>query len=188
MDDVFAACEWLRAETGSTPALWGLRAGGLLAAQAIREMAPAPDLLLWQPVVSGKQYLQQFLRMKVTGQWAGGEGADRIGTRELREELGNGESVDVAGYTLASALALGMEAAEILPPAAPTRVAWLEVAGGDRTELSPAAGQQVDRWRAAGHHVDVRVVSGLPFWQTQEIAECPDLIEATLQAVTQWNR
>jgi uncharacterized protein len=96
--------------------------------------------------------------------------------------------VEVGGYATAPAMALGMEAAELLPPLAPTRVAWLEVAAGAELKLSPASSREVEMWRVAGHRVDVGTVEGLPFWQTQEIAECPALIEATLQAVDAWRQ
>jgi uncharacterized protein len=194
LEDVHAAVAWLRAGTGAAPALWGLRSGALLAVQAMRAMDPAPDLLLWQPVASGARHLQQFLRMNVAGQLAETDAGARVGTRQLRERLVRGEHVDVGGYDTAPALALGLEAAELAPLALRTRVAWLEVAtgvaggvaGGPRAALTPASGQQVEALRSAGHQVDARVVEGLPFWQTQEIAECPALIEATLQATNAW--
>jgi hypothetical protein len=83
-------------------------------------------------------------------------------------------------------LALGLEASELLPPPAPTRVAWLEVTSSTTLELPAASSQCVETWRAAGHHVDVGVIEGLPFWQTSEIAECAALIQATLGAVEAW--
>ena len=188
LDDTAAGMAWLRAETGSMPAVWGMRTGCLLAVQATRGMDPVPNLLLWQPVISGKRYLQQFLRLNVAAQLSNAESAARVGTQQLREQLGRGEQVEVGGYAIAPALALGLEAAELLPPSMPTRVAWLEVATGATLELSPTSSQQVETWRAAGHRIDVRVVEGLPFWQTQEIAECPAMIEATLQAVDAWRQ
>jgi exosortase A-associated hydrolase 2 len=188
LDDIRAAVEWLRAETGTAPALWGLRAGGLLAAQALAGTDPAPSLLLWQPVISGKKHLQQFLRMNVAGQLSNAAGSPRVGTQQLREQFEQGQIVEVGGYATAPAMALGMETAELLPPLARTRVAWLEVAAGTELQLSPASSRQVEMWRGAGHRVDVRIVEGLPFWQTQEIAECPALIEATLQALDAWRQ
>jgi hypothetical protein len=62
------------------------------------------------------------------------------------------------------------------------------VATSATLEPSPASSQQVETWQSAGHRVDVRVVEGLPFWQTQEIAECPRLIQSTLEAVRAWRR
>lgn len=192
LEDVHAAVVWLRAGTGAAPALWGLRSGALLAVQVMRAMDPAPDLLLWQPVTSGTRHLQQFLRMNVAGQLADVDASARVGTRQLRERLVRGEHVDVGGYDTAPALALGLEAAQLAPLPLRTRVAWLEVAAGAASgagaELAPASRLQVEAWLAAGHQVDARAVAGLPFWQTQEIAECPALIEATLQATNAWRR
>ncbi|MGH8714615.1 MAG: hydrolase 2, exosortase A system-associated [Casimicrobiaceae bacterium] len=181
--DVRAAREWLRAETGMAPVLWGLRAGALLAANAAREMHPAPDLVLWQPVFSGKQLLQQFLRLRVAGQLTGSSAGDRVGTEHLRAQLGRGEVLEVAGYEVSRDLASGMEASELVPPSEPIRIELLEVSVSEETGLSPAATQRLDRWRTAGHRVNGSSVHGLPFWQTQEIAECPLLIDATLRAI-----
>ncbi|HEY7787906.1 MAG TPA: hydrolase 2, exosortase A system-associated, partial [Casimicrobiaceae bacterium] len=65
-----------------------------------------------------------------------------------------------------------------------SRVVWMEVANASDGELSPAAHARVEAWRGAGHSVEARSVSGPAFWQTQEIAECPELIEETLAALT----
>jgi len=189
LDDVGAAVAWLRGETGLTPTLWGMRTGCLLAAQAIRgTVPPASEILLWQPVISGKRHLQQFLRTRVTGQLTHVEGAARTGTQQLREQLGRGQHVEVGGYATSASLALGMEEAELALPSTSMRVAWLEVAANARLGLSSVSSQRVEAWRAAGHSVDVRVVDGLPFWQTQEVAECHPLIDATVQAVDAWRR
>lgn len=184
--DVIDAAAWLRAQTGQVPSLWGLRAGCLLAGEAAMKMDPTPNLLLWQPAISGKQSLQQFLRLKITSQILGEPAPDRIGTQQLREQLARSEALEIAGYTLAPGLALGMGAAELTPPNGPGRVAWLEVGANAPAELSPAARTRIDAWQAAGHSVDAKAVTGAAFWQTQEIAECPDLVEATLAAVAQW--
>jgi exosortase A-associated hydrolase 2 len=186
LTDIIDASAWLREQTGRMPWLWGLRVGCLLARQAIESISPAPGLLLWQPAISGKQSLQQFLRLKVTSQILGEAAPDRIGVQQLRQRLAQGEPLEIAGYMLSPDLALGLEAAELTAPIAPTRVAWLEIAASAPAELSPAAQTRVEAWRAAGHRVDTTVVPGAAFWQTQEITECPDLVEATLAAAAEW--
>ncbi len=184
VSDVRAAAGWLRTQTGCAPSLWGLRTGCLLAAQAARTFEPAPDLLYWQPVISGRQFLQQFLRLKLAGQLVGGESGERTGTQEMRERLLAGEAIEIAGYALSPGLASGLDAAELPPPAAPSRVAWLEV--GVAAQATPAARSRIDAWRAAGCRVDARAIEGAAFWQTLEVTECPALIDATLAAVAEW--
>ncbi|HSQ81016.1 MAG TPA: hydrolase 2, exosortase A system-associated [Casimicrobiaceae bacterium] len=181
--DVREAAFWLGEHSGRTPWLWGLRTGSLVATAAAAALPSVPGLLFWQPVLSGRQFLQQFLRLKVAAQILGSAEAERVDTRELRERLSRGQGVEVAGYALSPALAEGLEAAEFSPVPGEASVAWLEVSGAVAGQLSPAVRTRVAQWQDAGHPVDARCVAGQAFWQTQEIAECPALIEATLAAV-----
>ena len=186
LDDVVDASAWLREKSGQRLAIWGLRAGCLLAAQAVRRIEPAADLVLWQPVSSGKQFLQQFLRLKLAAQLMSKEAGERTGTRQLREQLSRGEAVEIAGYTVSPELALGLEGAELEPPAAPARTAWLEVSAAAGAELSPASRQRAERWTQAGHDVEHRLVEGPLFWQTLDITEAPALVDATLALTERW--
>jgi exosortase A-associated hydrolase 2 len=186
VDDVSDAAAWLRQRCGYAPALWGLRLGCLLASEAARRMESHPDLLFWQPVHSGRQFLQQFLRLKLANQLFVGDDRERLRTEDLRAQLARGEAVEVGGYALAPDLAVGMEASELLPPTNPARVAWLEVLAAP--EIPPAAKSRVQAWQAAGMQVDIRAIAGPPFWQTQELAECPELIVATVAAVESWRK
>ena len=184
--DISDAAAWLRLQTGHMPALWGLRAGCLLACEVAGGMDPAPDLLLWQPAISGRQTLQQFLRLKVASQLFKDSTPDRMSTKQLHDVLSRGDSVEVAGYALSSRLAMGLDASELKHPVVPARAAWLEVRSDAPAEIPPAASARIRAWRAAGHAVNARAVTGPAFWQTQEIAECPELIDATLALLADW--
>lgn len=186
IDDVIDAAAWLRAKTGHAPVLWGMRAGCLLCVQAASRMPSVPDLVLWQPVGSGKHFLQQFLRLKVAHQIVAPTNEARIGTQELRAQLARGETIEVAGYILAPALALPMQSAELELPANSARVAWLELSGADPSELSPASRLRIQRWMDQGHRVEASAVKGPPFWQNPGIGDCPALVERTLAAVELW--
>jgi exosortase A-associated hydrolase 2 len=186
IDDLTTAVAWLREHVGFQPMLWGLRAGCLLATELAKTLAPAVDLLLWQPGISGKQLLSQFLRVKIANQILRESGGDRTGTQQLRAQLAAGAKVEVAGYMLSPELALGLEAAELELQQAKHRIAWFELSSSASGELSPAARKRIDTWRAAGHHIESRVIAGSAFWQTQEIEECPELIKASLSIVEGW--
>lgn len=189
IDDVAAACAWLLErhacnDSSRQPTLWlwGLRAGCLIAAAAAGRLPLPWHLLLWQPVVSGRQHLQQFLRLKMAGNLAAGTG--RGTTDALRRQLERSEPVDVAGYRLSADLASGLEAARLVPHANPQgRVIWIELSHREEAQLLPASATAIDEWQAAGHAVFAQVVRGPAFWQTVEIEQAPDLIDATQAAL-----
>lgn len=187
LQDIRAARAWLRRRhdrTGAPLWLWGLRAGSLLAAAAAADPDPADEpvgLLLWQPVITGKQHLQQFLRLKVAGEMMSGDSKGVMAT--LKQKLADGTAVEIAGYTLAPDLAQGLDAAELAPPARPhpnARIMWIELSSRPEPALAPASVKCIERWQAAGWQVDSAVLPGPTFWQTVEIEEAPALLDATL--------
>ncbi len=187
LDDVLRACDWLRAVDADHAVaplwLWGLRAGGLLAAEALNRLEEPANLCLWQAPAAGKTLLQQFLRLKLAAEMQGG-GAKGL-MEQMRQQLAAGESVEIAGYALAPALAQGLEAARLRPPAASHagRLEWLDVDSREDASLSPVAAQVLSEWTAAGWNVRSQVLRGPSFWQTTEIEDAPALLAATLAAL-----
>jgi exosortase A-associated hydrolase 2 len=183
IDDASCAARWLRERAGATPALWGVRAGCLLAS-AVANADPSIDrLLFWQPVVSGKQHLQQFLRLKVAGGMLAEERKGADGTRELRERLLAGGSVEVAGYTLPGGVAAGMDEARLQAGRGGGRLDWFEVSGATEPVIAVAARVAIDAWQAAGWQVRSAALAGASFWQTQEIEEVHALIADSTAAM-----
>ena len=58
-------------------------------------------------------------------------------------------------------------------------LARIEVSGDSQPDISPAGAASVERWRELGVKVGTAAVTGLPFWSTVEIEECPQLAVAT---------
>lgn len=184
LDDVARAAAWLRERSGQPVALWGLRLGALLALDHLRQGNAPAALLLWQPVLNGGQALTQFLRLKVASQMLT-EGGDSGGTSALRQALAAGQPQEIAGYTLAPALALALDqldATKLPPPACP--VHWFELVADAARPVPPAAARVAEAWCQQGANVRTQAVAGPQFWATQEIAECPALLDATLAALT----
>ena len=189
IDDVLRGCAWLRQRSSAPLWLWGLRAGALLAVEAARQATLACDLLLWQPSTSGKAVLKQFLRLKTAAGIVGGD-ATAPSTQSLRGELDAGRAVEVAGYTLAPALANGLAAATLQPLTRPpdraaTRLEWIDVHVTQGAGAEPAAASRagIDAWREAGWQVRHRMVQGPSFWGTSEIEDAPSLLAASLGAL-----
>lgn len=169
--------ELARAEAGRPVWLWCLRAGALLA-PAVLSRHRGVDLLLWQPVLSGAQHLQQFLRLH-SGARIVAAGAVDPG-RSPAQTLRAGAAVEVGGYQLSPQLAFGLEQSAFDVPADFTgRIVWFELTASEGTALSPQSARAQERLLARGLQVDAHVLVGAPFWQTQEIEESEALLEQT---------
>ena len=179
-DDLAAACEWLGRRLQQPVGLWGLRLGALLALDYARGAAhPVARLLMWQPVLQGSSYLTQFLRLRVAGDMLKeGEGGGG-GTKALRSQLQSGQTLEIAGYVLAPQLAAAIDAADAAALAPPCPVDWIEVVAGADRSIPPAAQRIASAWQGTTMHE----VVCQPFWSTQEIAECPELVAATCTAL-----
>jgi exosortase A-associated hydrolase 2 len=183
LDDIDSAVAWLQRETGLTPALWGLRLGATLATSWVASRNRSLPLILWQPVLSGATHLTQFLRLAGSATLMGGS-ADGRGTRELLADLAADQSVEVAGYTVGPALARGLQGAKLsLPDDFEAPVLCFEMGSERQTSISPALQAVIADWEGRNVPVRATLCRGAPFWQTQEIAGCGDLLPLTIDAL-----
>ena len=180
VEDVISACRWLGQVDALHRAaplwLWGLRAGCLVAAEAAAQLDEICNFCFWQAAVSGKQALQQFLRLKLAAdlQTAGSKGL----MKQLQQDLAEGKSVEVAGYQLNPAMAEGLAAATLLANSG-GQLDWFELSANGGITLTGA--QALAGW--TGSACRSHVVQGPAFWQTSEIEQAPELIAATTAAL-----
>jgi len=180
LGDVVAAVACARSRGEGPLWLWGLRAGALLCSAALPSLGRTVSLLLWQPVASGSQYLTQFLRLKLAADMLT-DSSDRGGVKALREALRQELSQEVAGYQLSPKLALALDHAEFaVGEDHAGRVVWLEISALQPASLSPVARARIAALQAHGVDVAARALHGPSFWQTVEIEDCPELIEASV--------
>ncbi len=67
--DVSFARNWLENRISAPVSLWGLRLGALLALDFARSQAETIDrIILWQPVINGESFLNQFLRLRMANE------------------------------------------------------------------------------------------------------------------------
>lgn len=183
-NDAALALQWIRGRVSVPIHLWGLRLGALLALDFAASCEESFEgFLLWQPVITGELFLNQFLRLRVATERIA-KGTSRISTQDLRNQLHAGLAVEIAGYDLAPELAHAIERlklAELGPRGVP--VYWLDIVPEAGGPLSTASRRVADVWTSCGIEVDVRAVAGEPFWNTVEIAECPQLLSETLRVL-----
>lgn len=162
--------------------LWGVRSGALLSASMLQSMSTPCHLLWWQPVASGQQVLQQWLRLDAAKTWLSqGQPSERVSPGEL---LKQGQTVHVAGYAISPALAEGLTALELkagTPAVVPgARLMWVELNSSSSDELPPAVTRQARTWENMAWAVTTQSMICSPFWQEFGDASAPALAEACL--------
>jgi exosortase A-associated hydrolase 2 len=179
--DIHAASEWLEAQPGGCIAHLGIRLGAMLAAAA----APtAPQrtqrLVLWQPVVDGKQHFTQFLRVKMAAQMDRPD-LPKETTGTMRTQLAAGTPVEIGGYEIHPEFAQALDDARLarLLPRPRTQVLWLEQPPPGTTELSPPSLAAQQAWRDNGVDCSWQSFEGPSFWQQYERVLAPAAVEAT---------
>lgn len=178
LDDARLAHTWLAEKAAQPITLWGLRTGALLATDLAQRLQNIHGLLLWQPVSDGSLFLNQFLRIKLASEMLL-DGQSKFGTKDLLTQLQAGHGVEVGGNMLSPAMAQELGAIKLAGMVPNCPVAWLEVSAQASANVTPASQRIVDAWKTAGITVQTQTVQGDPFWATQEIIECPTLIDAT---------
>jgi exosortase A-associated hydrolase 2 len=188
--DLQAAHRWLTETTGLPVSLWGCRLGALLALDYGHGASDAlGPYILWQPVLDGYTHLTQFLRLRLANQMLASQAGSQSNpsTQALRDQLQRGASLEIAGYELSPELASAIDlvnAIDLVPIG--VHVLWLEV-GTDPNRLPMAASKNViAHWQRQQVRIDTYCVTGPSFWNTQEITQCPTLIDKTLTALDQW--
>jgi len=180
-DNVTYARQWLIQKGFALVHFWGLRLGALLALDYAGEAGiGSAKFVLWQPVINGKLFLTQFLRLKLVSGLISDD-ADKVSSVQVfREKLMAGESLEIAGYMLSPAMAAAIDALKLSQLiTGNNEIYWFEITPGAEHGLPPASASVVETWNRLDVYPEVTCVSGLPFWVTQEISECPELLAAT---------
>ena len=190
--DLAAAWSWLQNKVDAPVSLWGLRLGALLALDFVRSSENVIDrIILWQPVISGESFLTRFLRLRLTNEiLLGDTGTEKnAGTTAMRNFLEAGNPLEVAGYELAPNMAAAIDilkATELLVSRCP--VHWFEIVAERGRPMTAAGAKVVTAWEQSGVDLHLHLVPGLPFWATQEISECPELVSATADIFAEHSR
>lgn len=182
LQDIEAAAAWLGAQGRRRQGLWAMRTGALLAAEFLSRKALSGPLLLWQPVVQGKTFLTQFLRVALAANLITADGTSGS-VDDFRGRLGNGESLEIAGYVLHPDLAAALDTArlDLVPQSAPP-IHWLEISSA-APALSPGSRRMVAALKDTGVAVAEKGLTGPQFWMMQEPEWADALVEASRQTL-----
>lgn len=188
-EDMQFLLQWVFSHAAQSIVFWGLRTGCLLAADLYRvvddsERYRIDQLIFWQPVLNGDQFVTQFLRLRVAASMMLG-GKETVAN--LRELLTKQGCIEVAGYELNSDLVsqIGEVSLLNLTPSPRTKCFWFDVASSKNKPLSLAANKLIEQWKQANVVVSSQLIEGDSFWTTQELSMAPALIDATLSLMNE---
>lgn len=170
-EDITAAAAYLRECMGvSTVGLLGLRLGGSLALQAAEE-ADADFLILWEPVLNGKQYLAQNLRRSMIKAMLTDE--EKFDAGQVRATRQQG-LFDFDGYLISAEMRRQLEAIDLLASARAFNGPSLIVNIGTRE-------QPAEPYVALAEILGGRVmaVRQEPFWNRIGLIEPGPVVEVT---------
>ncbi len=181
-EDAVAALDWLIDQGNTKVSLLGLRTGACLALEtAAQTMEKVDRVVLWQPVVNGRTFLNQFLRVRTSAGLGGANGTGKESTKQLRQRLSGGETLEIAGYPLSPTLADALEGLSLTEAGAKCEapISWMQIAADPDTPVPEPVTRATAALRDKGHKVDLARIEGEQFWAIEETTLVPALIEAT---------
>jgi len=179
--DVVVGARWLETQGVRQLNLLGLRLGAMLAADAASSLQKLlRRLVFWSPVLNGRQFINQFLRLRLAASMMA-DPREKETTEALRRCLERGELVEVAGYDLAPALVSDIDQLELgaLCNRVAAPIEWMEIYPTVDRQLSFASQKAIDACNGERMRVSVQTVVGEPFWSTPEITLVSALVSST---------
>jgi exosortase A-associated hydrolase 2 len=175
VEDIEDVATWLAKNGAQSLKVWAVRAGALLAFSALQNIQrkiACNHLLLWKPVLKGKAFMSQFLRLKQMNAMLNGD--HKI---DCRQQLLTDGVIEIAGYEISNKLFESLEGLQFPKELADsTQVGWMELASKG---VSPAIQNVVKIWPA--NRTKISCHEGPAFWQIPEVFEQPELHGMTAQ-------
>ena len=184
--DVTTAISWMESDGPAVDAIVATRLGCALAAESLREASRSVlNTVFWQPVVSGRQFMTQFLRLQVAASMM--ESDTQITVETLRAKLEAGSSIEVAGYKLTPELWRSVEEVDLLSSLnrGLGELHIVEVGRMRKDGLSIQGQRLMAVAQEQGIRVKGQRVPGDPIWAATEIVTNSLLEEATVAHLAQ---
>lgn len=180
VEDVAGCLKWMREQRDTPCLLWGLRLGASLAVEASRAGAPCDGLVLWQPIVRGAQFIDQFLRIAVAEAVTKAHGARSVDG--IRRALARNNETEVAGYRVHGDLIDRIDGIDLKDagPAPVSSLSWIDVAMSEGATPRVDATETIAAWGPSSA-VALDIAVAPQFWSLPEPEAAPGLIETTLR-------
>lgn len=176
--DLATARAWLAERSPGPMQLWGLRLGGLLALD-FSARSPVDGIILWQPFLSGRTCINQFLRQRLAADARNAGPDEARSTAALRSAMLAHGQIEVGGYELALPLAQAIDAVDAATIAVPPcPIHWFASGAPAPARLAASVERLAATWAARGATLHFHPLEGAPFW-SGGASECTALLDAT---------
>jgi exosortase A-associated hydrolase 1/exosortase A-associated hydrolase 2 len=180
-DDLRLGIEWLRREANGCSTLWGVRLGAIMASDLACTDPGIERLLLWQPVLQGKVFYNQFLRIRVAAEMDQPNGIKT--TDELRRRAREGETLEVSGYHINPTLSQELDDIKFAEAQQLRRckLHWFEVVASEEAPVAQVNRKAIETYQSSGVDVQFERIVGPLFWHVHERVVTPQLLRATTE-------
>lgn len=182
--DLVSACDHAKSLGYSRITLVAIRLGALLAMETLQTLPDVHRVILWQPVISGKTALTQFMRIRIAASLEREESGGTIA--DFEQQLDNGQHVQVAGYDVAPALYKAIQAVKLDSASAckGVAIAWFNTLASQERKTPRVEVDFLARWRSSGADISHTTVIGPSYWAVHERTLAPGLVEATMKYIS----
>lgn len=180
--NIRTAVEFAREKTVGPVGLLGLRLGGALALMAGEELAMLDFLVLWEPALDGRAYLQAALRkQKIRDMMVSGKPSE---TRRSREEQITQEGIiDFDGFPVGSALYREISAIDLGTTPKIFKGDLLIVQVAPLEQPSQSLRRFADTYRLTGKK-ELAAIRMPPFWNQVGVVDVSVLVRRTAAWLT----
>ncbi len=163
----------------TTLILGGLRLGATIAASypgLANHSHSLKQLLLWQPIVDGANYMKQFIRLKLAESITSGKNNNETtSTTQIIESILEGNTQEIAGYPLNKKLLNDINNLKLnkLDLGTKTNIVDINTSGNTSPSFSKLIEQQPN--------TQITTCQAPQFWAYQEIVQCEDLLKISAE-------
>lgn len=158
---------------------WACRFGALLAMKLIELIQPElKQLLLWQPLASGKQQVSQLLRLQRMSTMLSGQ--PEIAQPDTVQQQ---TDVEIAGYRYANNLLHDIEQLRIEQAVLSCPIQLFHISPVEPANMQMSHQVYAQLCNKADMPLNLHYIAGDSFWNSQEITLVPELQDKSLQAL-----
>ena len=184
--DIASAISWAESEVLAVDGIIATRLGCALAAESLFESGKSvARTVFWQPVAGGRQFMTQFLRLRVAASMMEPDGQETV--EALRKRLQSGSTLEVAGYELTPELFRSIEQVQLQSSLhrglGELRV--IEVGRAKNGSLSAIGQRLMAAAEESGIVVTGQRIPGDPIWAATEIVTNALLEKTTVDHLVQ---